>query len=306
VKRVSDDTLSAMATTRSLYFRLTRFFRRLGQLMPSMTRNIVKFSVVRLRNLLIGRHLVVIGLIEHMGDIVACEPIAQDIRRRYPDGYVTWVVRREFVDLLIRHPALDAVWTVTCLTEWIMIRRLLGKKACLDLHFHRRRCAWFGFELDNPNQLDIDGSNYYSQGRTLLEAYCVSGRIPVLQTIPALHMPESTVATKIMDGIEVPLVVMHCTSNEVERNWPAESFSNLSAFLLARGWSVVEIGLQKRIKVESDRFHDLCGKLDLAGYATVIQRATLFIGVDSGFAHFSKGATRLPRPLFGVKWPDND
>ena len=62
---------------------------------------------------------VVIGLVEHLGDIVACEPVARYVKAKYPGCKVSWVVNDTFRELVDYNPYIDATVTVECLTDWI-------------------------------------------------------------------------------------------------------------------------------------------------------------------------------------------
>jgi len=60
---------------------------------------------------------IVIGLIEHIGDIVACEPVARYLKLNHPKDHISWVVRREFRELVDTNPYIDETITVDCLTD---------------------------------------------------------------------------------------------------------------------------------------------------------------------------------------------
>ena len=57
------------------------------QLMLSVLHNLMYLSFLRLRSLLTGRRLIVIGLPEHLGDLVACTPLARRQRQENPRNY---------------------------------------------------------------------------------------------------------------------------------------------------------------------------------------------------------------------------
>ena len=53
------------------------------------------------------KKIIAVGLIEHMGDIVACEPVARHVRLKNPHAYIVWCVRSEYRELIDSHPSID-------------------------------------------------------------------------------------------------------------------------------------------------------------------------------------------------------
>lgn len=69
-----------------------------------------------------GSATIAIGLVEHLGDIVAGEPTSRLARRRYPDARIVWVTRKPYATVPAGFQPVDAVIPVTCLTEWLLLR----------------------------------------------------------------------------------------------------------------------------------------------------------------------------------------
>ena len=80
------------------------------------------------------RMKVVIGLVEHLGDIVACEPVARYVKAKYPGCKVSWVVNDTFRELVDYNPYIDATVTVECLTDWIKFTKHQAYDRIIDLH----------------------------------------------------------------------------------------------------------------------------------------------------------------------------
>lgn len=78
---------------------------------------------------------IVIGLIEHIGDIVACEPVARYLKLNHPNDHLCWVVRPEFREIIDTNPYIDETITVDCLTDWM---KLAAHGAGLSGVFRRR------------------------------------------------------------------------------------------------------------------------------------------------------------------------
>ncbi len=235
-----------------------------------------------MRPLLRGKHRVVIALIEHFGDIVACEPIVRHVRERHPDARITFVVNRKYRSLVDHHPAVDEVVECETLSRWMAARP--AARTCYDLHLHERWCDPTGNVFWKPDGgHGVTRKNYYEHG-SLLAAHCRGAGLPVLADPPQLHAAASDAAA--VDALDLPqdFIVMHCRSNQVTRDWQDERWRALAGRM---DLPVLEVGLRSVLGGEAGR---LCGELSLLETYEVIRRASLFVGIDSGPAHFANAA----------------
>jgi ADP-heptose:LPS heptosyltransferase len=249
------------------------------------------------------RPVLAIALVEHMGDIVAAEPIARLARTAHPGASVLWVARAPYATVPTGFAAaVDAVLTVRCLTEWLLLRRLGLIDIVWDLHLNGRICPRCCVPLVKPGRPDL--GDYLHHG-SLLQAQCLAAGLPPLRAGPVLRPPAA--AVRAVDALALPrhFVAVHCVSSDPQRDWPAENWQALLARLLLRpDLAVVEVGLRPMaILAEGPRQRSLCGRLAPLETAEAIRRAALFIGVDSGPAHLANavgtpGVVLLGR-LFG-------
>src|SRR5579863_1032642 len=86
------------------------------------------------------RMKVLIGLIEHFGDIVACEPVSRYIRAEYPNAQISWAVQTLFRELIDSNPNVDETIPLECLTEWIKLSKHGKYDQIVDLHVNLRVC----------------------------------------------------------------------------------------------------------------------------------------------------------------------
>jgi ADP-heptose:LPS heptosyltransferase len=238
------------------------------------------------------RPLVVVSLVEHCGDIVACEPVARYLRTQYPNMYLVWVCTSKYVELLRYHPDINEVAQITCLTSWLRVRGLKLGHHQIDLQINGRFCLMCRNPIVNQGshqQITVD--NYYNFG-ALLPAFCLAAGLPALNDSPQFHfpadMPERT------DSLNLPdrFIVFHCCSNEVTRDWDIKKWHSLKKLIAMKfGIPIVEVGLKSIFTEPNDSTYiNLCGQLSLLGTAAVIARSTLFVGVDSGPAHIANAA----------------
>lgn len=245
-----------------------------------------------------GRRLHLIALVEHFGDIVACEPVIERLRQAGSKDLV-WIACREYGDLVRFHPVLRGWIGVTCLTEWAILRRLFWFVPRTDLHIDRRACNWFGVPVRNRNRSPVTLDNYYLHGN-LLTVLSQSGGLDGVEGTPAFHFGDTTEVERDLAGVDRPFAVFHCRSNEASRDWSSSGFERLARFLVEETpLSVVEIGLEPVLPAGLPRIHRLCGRYRLDQYGYLISRSALFVGVDSGFAHVANAVGTFGVILLG-------
>src|SRR6218665_2907525 len=252
------------------------------------------------------KKVVAICLIEHIGDIIANEPIAREARRQNPDATIIWFVRKPFVEILKYNPFIDRIITVHCLTTWILVKRRQKFGALYEMHFKGRFCpkCMIYLEKDNCND-EIKGINYYNFGG-LLKAACLHNKLPVLNDTPKLYIPQ-----KAIDSLSKKLaikhyIVVHCRSNEAIRDWEDLKWLDLMEQIMIKyRMPVIEIGLKGGLASKNPLYLNYCGKLELMETAELIRNAIMFCGVDSAPAHMANAAETpgviLLGEYFGMK-----
>ena len=248
-----------------------------------------KVSGLRRRNR--GAPVILISLVEHLGDIVAAEPIARYLRDENPDAVILWAIRKQFRDLVEHNPAINGILTVGCLSEWICMadHKLFDK--VYDLHVPGRECPLCRWKWDNPSAGgDVNLRNYFHFGN-LLQIFCQVAGLAKLDDAPQLYIPRHVRSE--VDAIGVPrnFVTIHCRSNRVERDWITAKWQALTEQIIAKyAITVVEVGLEPVVNHSGRGYVNLCGKLSVLQTAEVIRRSALFVGIDSGPAHLANAA----------------
>ena len=293
-------TLSRMV--RLMYWEMRRhreYLPHLASMLCSLIKNTAALWLWRCFSR--QRPLVAIALVEHMGDIVAGEPIARLARRRFPQARICWITRAPYASLPAGYPAVDRVFTVVCLTEWILLQRLKPFDVVWDLHINGRTCPRCGIPQIKPGALP-EIENFYDYG-CLLDVECLCAGLPGLTDGPVITPPPAAAA--MVDALSLPsrFIVIHCASNDPRRDWSADKWRELVARILAADQTVtiVEVGLRPLAVVQDGaRQRTLCGMLTILETAEVIRRARLFIGIDSGPAHLANAVGTHGVILLGV------
>jgi heptosyltransferase-3 len=247
-----------------------------------------------------GQKLVAIMLVEHFGDIIACEPVIRYLRREHPRDCIIWILRENYQEILSAHPDLNAIVKVTCLTEALRLAQSQHIDLLVDLHVNLRRCSWLNtLHQKSVGETSINVENYYLYG-SLLESFCRSAGLPPLTDGPRLYLPETTGAGVAGFLPPRPFYIVHAGSNEFTRDWTPDKWHALFEELpmeLQPSW--IEVGLQSQVARRNPSVINLCGQLSLAQLAEVIRRSSGFIGVDSGPAHMANAFKRPAVILLG-------
>lgn len=237
-----------------------------------------------------GKPTIGVLMAEHLGDIVACEPLSRTIRERHPHAQIFWIVKKSFRELVEYNPAISH----RIEEPNVLFSCLLLEKNPFDqlynLHLSNRVYFPLNKRLVNTHadQRDLTIHNYLHFGR-LAEVFAAAGGLPLPDRTeaPRLYIPDR-VRTKI-DSLKLParFAVFHTFSNQPVKDWQPQHWNQLTARVLKDFGPVVEVGLKGQIQSSSPEFRDLCGQLSILETAEVIRRASFFVGVDSGPAHLA-------------------
>jgi heptosyltransferase III len=273
---------------RMMYWSIRKNPRMLPHLVFVLASWIKNLTVLRLRGRMSSGTLA-IGMVEHLGDIVAAEPISRLARRRFPDATIIWATREPYAALPLGFSAVDAVVTVTCLTEWLLLRASgLGAPAW-DLHINRRYCPICQIPVTKTGLPGAIFPDNYFQFGNLLAVQCLSVPLPVLTAGPELPIDKDAAKAIASFGLPPRIIVIHCASNDPLKDWPRENWATLLDEILREfDVTVMEVGTRAvAISQDQPRRRNLCGMLSIPQTAEVLRRATLFIGIDSGPAHLA-------------------
>lgn len=230
--------------------------------------------------------LIGILLAEHLGDIVACEPVIPFLNSRHPRACIVWLTKPMYASLVATHPLLHAVVPLNSVAE----ARVVIEEGCLDqaydLHLPGKPCSRFHLvHAKKRGDLTLNTTNYFDHG-ALLTVMSRSAGLPGLEAPPRLYIGRA--ARTRIDALGLPkrFVAIHALSSQSSNNWQASHWPALIEYLKNNyDGSVVEVGLKSVLPADFPGTINLCGKLSPIESAEVIARAETFIGVDSGPAH---------------------
>jgi heptosyltransferase III len=226
--------------------------------------------------------ITIITLTEHIGDIVACEPVARYFKENNPNAFIIWVVNKRYVDIVKYNPNINFMIEINCLSEWIYLKFFLQflNVKIFDLHIHKRSCSKYGLKLNNPNRHGITLDNYFNYG-SILESFSLASGLEKLSNAPQLFLPDNY---SLQFELPKKFIAIQVLSNEEEKNWDINKWNKL--IKRNSNYIFVELGIEPKISALSNCI-SLCGKTSLLDVAFIIKKAELFIGIDSSFAHFA-------------------
>lgn len=247
------------------------------------------FQLRWLKSTIGDRPLVAIILSEQMGDIIACEPVAREVRRLHPTAYIIWVVREPYIELVEHHPGLDGYLVEKCPSERVYLLKSGIYDKVYNMHISHRKCRYCPEDPVNPtaDAIGLTFDNYLDRG-DLLYTFSQGAGLSALTDDPRMYIPETVRRQVAALNLETSPIVIHCQSSHVMRDWPAENWNRLVRWLLHTYPNpIIEVGMNPIVNVDDPRFRSLCGQLSLLQTAEVIRQARLFIGIESGPAHMA-------------------
>ena len=251
-----------------------------------------------LRNLILlqrQRKNIVVSLTEHIGDLVAAEPISRHVKEANKDKKIIWVVHKKYVQLIRNNPFIDDLITVTCFSEWILLRKLTFGRHWVDLHLDRKVCDKHQLLYKREIPIDINNYNYYEKGN-LLFCFSRSAGLNIDSSIaPKLYFQKKRRRSFLS-------IVVHSSSNHSKRKWTKEGWNETANYIVSRfsNVKIIEIGFESMIDIQSSPYINYCGQKELSDIAELIENCSLFIGVDSGFAHFANAMEKESLILIGT------
>lgn len=236
-----------------------------------------------------SRRVICISKVFHLGDILACEPVARQVRKDNPGAFIIWCLQKPYAEIMRHHPAVDYTLAIECLGEWMLFAQSAIFDQVIDLEMQGKPCKGCQLALQKTDAFGVTFDNYYHLG-SLLDVYQRCGNMIVEDRAPQLFIPdEIRIKSNARFPVRSRFVTIHCHSNESCRDWTREKWIELLRWLANHfKVGIIEIGTAAGLEGSNlPGYQSLCGRLSILETTEVIRRAALFIGVDSGPAHLA-------------------
>lgn len=207
------------------------------------------------------------ALCRTLGDCIISNTIIEEIKKKYPDSDITWAIWPQYSEIADTNPNVKSLFLAT---DWnAVLREMSSGKYDLVL------CPY----MTNHTDTIWHQVEKYKHGH-LLDYYAKRCNTEITYRREYMYPTEGDYKV-IMPYIEEGFkIVVHTTSLVPSKDWPG--FQELINRL---GGCVLQIGgpNDKLLK----EVGDLRGKLTYNQIAALLDKADLFIGIDSGLAYIA-------------------
>lgn len=267
-----------------------------------------------------------------LGDIVHTLPVVSAIKTQWPGAHLTWVVKRQWAELVRRVEGVDRVWAVDeGVVSWVKqgwalrserfdlaidLQGLLRSGAVAWLSGIPLRIGFANGREGSPwfytTQVSVPTVEMHAVDRYLLVAEAIGVRVQGSPQFRFNVLDEDRAIIRNMlseKGIPVdqPWVAMNVSARWTTKRWPVSSFAAVLDRLHEEGRGpVVVIGsAEDRCDVDALRaatttpFTDLAGAVPLGCLPALLSKAAAMITNDSGPMHIAAAVGVPVVALFG-------
>ncbi len=272
-----------------------------------------------------------------LGDVVHALPTLAALRRQFPSTRLTWLVKREWADVLEGNPDLDDVLALDLSVKgWPTAMRAV-RSGRFDLVVDLQgllRSAMLGWLSGSPARVGFangrEGSPWLYTHRVpvpdmsmhAVDRYLLIARFlgagPEKPRPSAFHLPQESAAEARVEallaaaGVQAGtmLAALNPSARWTTKQWPIESFAAVGDWLQRQGVRVVVIGGREErpageavMRAMHGAPIDLAGKTTLKELIALLRRVRVFITNDSGPMHLAAAVGTPVIALFGPTDP---
>jgi heptosyltransferase I len=267
-----------------------------------------------------------------LGDIVHAMPVVAALKDRWPKAQITWLVKRQWAELVERVEGVDRVWPVDATVGgWLgQIARLRTERfdLMIDLQglFRSAAMGWAsGASMRIGFENGREGSPWFYTHRVMVPTVDMHAVDRYLLVAAALGAPPAgrpqfrfsiaerdlsvvqDVAQRRGLSLEKPWVAMGIAARWLTKRWPVGAFAAVAEQLMEQGVrQIVAIGSQSD-QAEVGRFKgltkhpiiDLTGAVPLGSLPALLSKAALMITNDTGPMHIAAAVGTPVVAIFG-------
>lgn len=219
-------------------------------------------------------------LTKTLGDVMLGNILVENIKLKYPNIELDYVVESKYLPLVDENKAISKYYVVE--NTWKQWDEIL--KFSLDYD-----------KLFLAQQTSIEDGSWHQSDKhkfaNLLDFY--AQRIDVPIKVRELKWYAADVAVPELAGSKK--IFCHTTTLGDAKNWG--KFDELCTRLIAKGFSVYQVGLDSDVPIVVEGVIDLRSKFNFKELATLFKQAFCFIGLDSGLSFI---ATSVGIPIICI------
>lgn len=268
-----------------------------------------------------------------LGDIVHAFPVVSAIKSHWPGSHITWVVKRQWAELVERAEGIDRVWPLEMTVgSWIregqalraqrfdlaidlqglfrsgILARFSGAPTRIGFANAREGSPWF-----YTHRVPVHSPDIHAVDRYLSVAAALGASLPDKPRFEFRLQEEDTAAVQELCrrrgfSVDRPWIAMNIGARWPTKRWPPASFAAVVDQLhdAYRGPVVMIGGADERAYTNELRsltnrpFIDLSGEIPLGHLPALLSKATALITNDSGPMHI---AAALGIPVVAIFGP---
>lgn len=270
-----------------------------------------------------------------IGDVTRALPLANRVRRGYPEAKIAWAIEPPALPLVERHPAVDEVIVFDRRRWWKsflpFLRRIRSERfdLVLDLQRHFKSgliSRWsgagarLGFHPRDAKEFNWLFNNRYipatGDGVSKLSHFLKFAEVLGLDPQPVeyrvgLTEEEQAQVQRILQGVEGNFAAFFVGSSWESKRWFPAATARLAAEVRKRyGLDIVVLGGEEDIafaaemeRVGALRFTNCVGRTSLRESIGVLARAKVAVGPDTGLMHLSAAVGTPVISLWGATSP---
>lgn len=276
------------------------------------------------------RKILVVRL-SSIGDIILATPLLRSLRVTYPEARITFLIKKQFAELLHDSPYIDALITFDQKEGFPGFRKIKDylKKQQFDLYLdiHKNwRSRYLRFNLQakyvtsypklilRRTLLIWFKINLYRKIRPVYQRYFDSvkefgiqydGKGTEIHVAPEVHLRTKDMLSDAGYQFEAPLVTICPSATYFNKRWLPEGFVETAGYLIREKSAFVVVhGGKEDAGLCADiasgigkRAVSLAGRLNLSESAALLRFSTLVIANDSGLLHLAQSQKR---PVIGI------
>ena len=268
-----------------------------------------------------------------LGDVVHNLPVASDIRARFPQARIDWVVEESFADIPRLHPAVSRVIPVA-VRRWR--RALLSAATWRELRAYRGavRAEQYDLVLDTQGlvksallsrQAPGKHAGYAAEAaREPLASHFYDAAYVIPKNLHAVERNRWLAAAALGYEPNLPLdygiaaaplaapwlpagpyCVLLTASSRADKLWPEADWLALAAALNARGLACSAEERDRAARLAGGMAQAVAAPpMGIAELAQLLAGARLVVGVDTGLSHIAAALGRLTFCLFAGSRPE--
>jgi len=273
------------------------------------------------------KHLVIL-ISAGLGDAVNCLHVIAKLKSQYPDKKITVFIPGNWIDLVPDDEILTSIPMPANLKQLMLFRKIVNHRSTMLLIFNYSVFSTFLYLISRPKyvigylhnyritfsyneyfRLENRGFDYRQYVHKPEDHLSLRAEL-CLHYFPELdksHFDQKSLYDKspMKYKTETPYIVFHPGADWKFRRWPIENFIGL-ANLLNDKFKIFILGGKEDIQRNGIfnnmlNTENLTGKTTIAETVSVISKAILFLGNDSGLSHL---ASYLRVPVFTLMGPN--